>query len=318
MSTKDLAVVTSSTLAKNGGIQTITRSYFSPICPIFDLSSADFNQNQLNNFKTIIFSGFDHTFVQLARHLKSIGTKLAVFWHFSGACEVDSDVGNAWRSLLPFLTDRSIDLFITCKKGFDKVITTLFNIPAFFIMNNVLESSFRDIPKNGLGIYSGSSNYWVKNLYANLYACLMVGLPIDIVPYDETLKSVVHSSNRESLVTGVNNQLPYGDFLKRLSTRKLVSYVSFTECAPIIPLEALNNGVICLTGNNHHYFEEDERLRSMLVVSRPDDPAAIFYAIDYALMHRNEILQRYDMWKTSYDFVQKRNFENLLSLLNSL
>lgn len=318
MLTDDIAVVTSSALAKNGGIQTITKSYFSSLFPIFDLASAKYEQNQLNDFHTVLFSGFDQTFVALARHLKSIGKNLAVLWHFSCACEVDSDVGNAWRALIPLISDRTIDLFITCKKGFDLIIANMFPVTSCFVMNNILESSFRDISKSGLGIYSGSSNYWVKNLYSNLYACLMTGLPIDIIPYDDTLKSVVQSAQKEHLVTGLSEKILYEDFLKRLSSRELISYISFTESSPLVPLEALNNGVICLTGNTHHYFESDYRLHSFLVVSRPDDPISISHAIDNALKNKTEILERYLSWKAGYDKIQRNNFEHFISILTSL
>jgi hypothetical protein len=106
--------------------------------------------------------------------------------------------------------------------------------------------------------------------------------------------------------------------MKRMASRELVTYCTFTEGAPILPLEALNNGVICLTGNNHHYFEGDERLKELLIVHRPDDPETIYNAIENALNHKEEILERYNVWKSKYDDEQKKNFEQLLNCLSSL
>lgn len=314
----DIAVVSSKFLAKSAGILSVTKTLFSDRgFPTFFLGEDDSLEERLKDFRTVIFSGYDATFAELTHHLKANGKKVVVFWHFSSASEVDTDIGSAWRSLVPFMQDHQIDLFITCKKGLDNVISSLFHIPAFFILNNATDTSFASLPKQGLGIYSGSSDYWVKNLRPNLYATLMTGLPVDILPYDDTIKSVVESLHKTDCVTGINDRLDHQDFLKRLASRELVSYVTFTEGAPILPLEALNNGVICLTGMNHHYFANDSRLSSLLIVPRPDDPETIYPAILTALDNKQEILERYKLWKAQYDAEQLTNFANLVTCLNS-
>lgn len=318
MFANNVAVVTNSKSPKNGGILTITQKLFANHFPIFDTANQPFNLADFSSFEVVLFSGFDCSFVPIVRHLKFIGKKIAVFWHFSSACEVDSDIGNCWRALLPLLSNKTIDLFITCKKGLDKVVSRLFNVSSFFIMNNIMEAPFRNLHKNGLGIYSGSSNYWVKNLYCNLYACLMTSRSIDILPYDDSLKSIVRACGKEYLVTGSKEKLSYLEFLERISKCELISYVSFSEGSPLIPLEALNNGVICLSGDNHHYFANDPRLHSLLVVSRIDDPLFIYQKIEEALKCKREILQRYIAWKEHYDMIQSSNFWHCLSLLSSL
>lgn len=319
MYAKDIAIVTSGALAKNGGIITISEVFAHKAnIPLYDLATNPAVPVLLNDFQTILFSGFDESFVELTRYLKSIGKKIAVWWHFSCACEVDNDIGKAWRALLPLLKDHSIDLFISSKKDVDRIIHNFFGIPTFFVMNNITDTSRRNLPKEGLGIYSGSSNYWIKNLYSNLYACLMTKLHVDIIPYDSSLQGIVQNLGMEQYVTGLSERIDYEDFQSRLASRELVSYVTFSECAPLIPLEALNNGVICITGNNHSYFCEDERLRSMLVVSKPDDPMSIYRSINYALMHKFEIMERYAEWKSSYDRTQQYNFIRLFELISSL
>lgn len=316
MYAQDIAVITSKNLAKSGGIQSVTQTLFHDIFPIFFYENGI--DDQIFDFRTIVFSGFDHNFVDLARSLKDHHINIAVFWHFSCASEVDPDVGESWRSVVPLLVDRTVDLFITCKAGFDNVVSNLFGIPTFFILNNAVDTSFRTLPKHGLGIYSGSSDYWVKNLRPNLYATLMTGLPVDILPYDDTIRSVVEMLGKTSYVTGITDRLDHSAFLKRMSSCELVSYVTFTEGAPILPLEALNNGVICLTGYNHHYFQSDSRLSSLLMVNRPDDPVTISQAILKALDNKKEILERYQIWKAHYDVEQRTNFDMLLQQLTSL
>jgi len=318
MVSHNIAIISSKSLSKSGGILSVTQTLFSSIFPIYYLNEETNLEMQLADVRAVVFSGFDQIFVKLARHLKGRGKKIVVIWHFSSASEVDPDIGAAWRALLPLLSEHLIDLFVTCKKDFDIVASNLFRIPTFFLMNNAFETSFADIPKCGLGIYSGSSDYWIKNLRPNLYAALMTGLPVDILPYDSTLQGIVEGLQKTDFVTGISDRVDHDTFMMRLASRELISYVTFSECGPIIPLEALNNGVICLTGNNHHYFEEDSRLKSFLVINRPDDPYAIYQSIVTALENKREIIGRYKIWKFQYDEKQQANFEQFIDLITSL
>ena len=318
MNSNNIAIVSSRTLAKSGGIQTVTRTLFEGVFPMYFLGEDEDLEKKLEEHTTIVFSGFDETFVELNRTLRKKGKKIAIFWHFSAASEVDVDLGKAWRALVQMQKEGNFDLFITCKCGLDYTAAKLFKLPTFMIMNNAMENHYRDLSKEGIGIYSGSSDYWVKNLRPNLYAALMTGMHVDLTPYDDTIRSVVNDLGMGTLVTGTSGKLDHDDFLKRMASRELVSYVTFVEGAPILPLEALNNGVVCLTGDNHHYFREDKRLHDLLVVTRPDDPKAIYDAILKGIECKKEILDRYCNWKKGYDKRQQENFEQLFECLNAL
>ncbi len=314
----DIAVVTSGDFAKSGGIQTVTQTLFKDVYPIFFLEKEEnLRQTLKESFRTIIFSGFDQSCVDLARDLKESGKKLVVFWHFSSSSEVDVDLGVAWKSLLPLLTEKVFDLFVTCKRGMTVIPEKLLGIPSFWILNNAMETQYASRPKDGIGIYSGSTTYWVKNLFSNMYAALATGMNVDFCPYDASLQASVEALGMSGKVTGAN-RLPHEAFLERLASRELVSYVTFCEGAPILPLEAFNNGVICLTGNNHDYFETDSRLRDLTVVNRPDDPTSILEAIQRALDNKAEILQRYSVWKKHYDQLQESNFYTFMEKVAKL
>ena len=314
----NIAVVTSRSLAKSGGIQTVTRTLFEGVLPIFFLGEDEDLEKKLESYSTVVFSGFDETFVELNRTLRKHGKKIAMFWHFGAASEVDVDLGRAWRAVVQMNKEGNFDLFITCKYGLEFTASKLFKLPSFLILNNAMEDNYKNINKEGIGIYSGSSDYWVKNLRPNLYAALMTEMHVDIAPYDDTIRGVVKDLGMDTFVTGVNGRVNHDDFLKRMASRELVSYVTFAEGAPIMPLEALNNGVVCLTGDNHHYFREDQRLHDLLVVTRPDDPKAIYDAILRGIANKKEIIQRYSEWKKGYDKLQKENFEQLLKGLTAL
>ena len=64
------------------------------------------------------------------------------------------------------------------------------------------------------------------------------------------------------------------ELLKRLSQTTVNMYVTYSECAPMLPLESFEMGVPCIIGNNCHYFEGSE-LEEYLVVNNEEDPEEI-------------------------------------------
>ena len=51
-----------------------------------------------------------------------------------------------------------------------------------------------------------------------------------------------------------------------MSNNTINLYVTFSECSPMLPLESLELEVPCITGNNHHYFKENNLLKKYLVI----------------------------------------------------
>ena len=90
-------------------------------------------------------------------------------------------------------------------------------------------------------------------------------------------------------------------------------YVTFSECAPMLPIESMEVGTICISGNNHHYFKDTE-LEKYLVVDREDDVIAIKDKIKYALENKEEIFRLYKEWKNNYDLESKKSVEEFLSM----
>ena len=101
--------------------------------------------------------------------------------------------------------------------------------------------------------------------------------------------------------------------LKRIANNDVNVYVTFTECAPLIPLESLELGVPCITGDNHHYFE-GTKLEKYLVVSKEDNIIEIYNQIMKALQNKEEILKEYKLWKKDYDLLAKKSVENFLKI----
>ena len=89
-------------------------------------------------------------------------------------------------------------------------------------------------------------------------------------------------------------------------------YVTFTECSPVIPLESLELGVPCITGNNHSYFKDSE-LEKYLVVKSEDDIDEIHEKIKLCLSEKENIMKLYSNWKKDYDVIAKKLLKDFIN-----
>ena len=316
MSDKKVCVVTSRKLAKSGGIIPVTQTLFGGTYEILFMETMKKRgfEKALKDFDTVIFSGFDASFVEVAEWLKEKGKKIAVFWHFATASEADKEISDAWNAV--WAVKDMIDLFITPKKSMAMLAEKLFKLKTFFIMNNSKMQAYKGYSKKGVGVYTGSGTYWPKNFRSNLFAAMMTGRKVDIIPYDGATRAMVETLGGD--VSGSEEVLEHEQFLRRMAGRELVFYVTFTEGNPILPLEALNNGVICIMGNNTDYFENNPVLRQALVCKRPDDIKEILRLATSALNNKKIIFKNYEAWKSEYDKAQQNNFEEFKAVIAEL
>ena len=98
-----------------------------------------------------------------------------------------------------------------------------------------------------------------------------------------------------------------------MAQNDITLYVTFSECAPMLPIESLEVGTLCIMGNNHHYFK-GTKLYDYLVVEREDDIIAIRDKIKYALENKEEIFSLYKEWKKNNDEESKKSVEEFLNM----
>lgn len=173
-----------------------------------------------------------------------------------------------------------------------------------FIMNDVIiEDKEKYIPeeKNNdcikIGLYA-SGDRWVKNTYNQLSAISLVeNAKLDCIPINQKIATLCR--RYEINLSGEEHNVPKEEIYRRIANNDITVYVTFTECAPLIPLESLELGTICITGDNHHYFTGTE-LEKYLVVSKEDDIMEIYNKINYALQNKDTILKLYKEWKKQY------------------
>lgn len=329
---RKMIIITSRKFYRGGGIPVSTENLFKDefkilykkkvndengVDPSVDALSDEEIIAACEDYPEVLFSGYDVLEEKMLRTLKDQGKKIFLFWHFAPAVLTGEKIHiKNWISLTELAKEKYIDLLLTCKAGLDEMwrrIPVFRDIPILRLRNNVMDSSYKDIPKNKIaGVYSGSGDFWVKNSITNVSALAMhdVNMPVDITPLNETLKYYAESLGLK--VTGVNT-LPHDEFLKRMAACEFVMYVTMTEACPMLPLEAMMNGVLCLTGNNHDLFNSSSFLTNNLVVNRPDDPMAIWRQLESALKNKNDIFAEFEKCKEDWNALCNEDLDHFLN-----
>lgn len=255
------------------------------------------------NIKQVVFSAMCLGWKELAYYLKSKNKDIIikVFWHGS-ISQVSEPYG--WQrnlELIEMSKDGIISVFGTCKESLVKFYENL-GIKTKFIMNNVVidkKIEHKDPKDIVIGLYAAKKDDWRKNLFAQIAAVSLInGATIDIIPMDYEAASFASSLGLK--VTGLDKAIPRNELLKRMSHNTMNLYVTFSECAPMLPLESFAAGTICLTGNNHHYFK-NTKLEKYLVVENEESPIEISKKIKLCLDNKDEILKLYKDWKKGND-----------------
>lgn len=257
------------------------------------------------NKRMVVFSGFAYGWDRIARKLKELDPTVTVkmILHGSNALLAEDYDWETYERMLKLYNEKIIDELAFVKKSLYEFYKKKgYNVS--FVMNDVIvEDKEKYIVKDKrndrlkIGLYS-SGDRWVKNSYNQLAAAsLFDNAEIDSVPASER---IVELGNLYGVkVEGDENSISREEMYKKLANNDINLYVTFTECAPLIPLESLELGTICITGNNHHYFEGTE-LEKYLVVSKEDDIMAIYNQIKYALENKDRIFELYKDWKENY------------------
>ena len=174
---------------------------------------------------------------------------------------------------------------------------------SFYLQNNVHLENIEKVEKEEsgkikLGIYNADSRE-LKNIYTALSAMKLVpNSTADVVPINEGAKKFTEILKLET--TSVDDYIPTEDLLKRIQQNDVNVYPTFTENAPMFPLESFEVGVPCLLGNNNDYFV-DTKLGEYVILTKEDDPEYIKERILNCIEHKDEIMNLYRQWKKEFD-----------------
>lgn len=317
------------------GVTSATKELFENLVPLqgtYTSSQVDLIARKIIelNVKQVIFSAFEFGFDKLAIKIKELNKniKIKLFWHSSHS-QINGqlvDIMN-WKTNLKVINlhrQGIIDVFGTCKESLvDFYVSQGFKTA--FIQNTVkLNESIKaeilnkkkenqNISKEyvKIGLYAAGMD-WRKNMFNQIAgASLIHGAIVDSVPLN--FEGQVFASKIGLKMTGLNKGVKREELLKRMASNNINLYVTFSECAPMLPIESMECGTICLTGDNHHYFKNTP-LEKYLVVSREDDVISISEKIKYALDNKEEIFNLYYEWKKDYDIQSKESVQAFLKM----
>ena len=269
--------------------------------------------------KLVIFNGFANGWGHIAEEIRVLNKDIIikVMWHGSHALLSEWYDWESYNIIIKLLKDGTINEIGFVKKSLYEFFKAKgYNVS--FITNTIqIENKEKYIKKNlnntmtKIGLYS-SGDRWVKNTYNQVSAASLVeNAELNCVPLN--FKVIELARMFDLQVTGTEQRLSRNEMFEKMAMNDINLYVTFTECAPLIPLESLELGVPCITGDNHHYFEGTE-LEDYLVVKKEDNIMAIYERIKYVLEHREKIIELYRSWKKEYDIKAKENIENFIKI----
>lgn len=275
-----------------------------------------------NNITQVIFSAMCVGWKDLAIYLKEKkpDIKIKVFWHGNHS-QVSEPYG--WDrniELLEMQKSSTLDLFGTCKKTLLNFYETI-GIKTTFMTNKV------DIPKDikiekkkvtnnkdqvKIGLYAAKSDDWRKNMFAQIAAVGLIDNAIlDIVPL--TPEARQFANFLKIPVEGIEKPIPRNELIERMSKNDINLYITFSECSPMLPLESFEVGVPCITGNNHHYWNDTE-LESYIVVDNEENILNISEVLNQTLNNKEKVMKLYKEFSIANKKQSKKDVKSFLEM----
>lgn len=291
-----------------------------------------FNKKQINNiaetivkfgFKQVIFSTMAFGYKDLAEKIYGLNNKIKIkfLWHGSHSLFVNYNEQKFLESILELQKRKVVSSIGFLKKSMANYYSKK-GYNTMFVMNNVnLDvipekisiDKINDNKSTRIGVYS-SGDRWEKNTYNQLSACAMMkNVIVDILPKTKLAVSFCKLMNLQINDEKLNYKVSRSELIKLMANNDLNLYVTFTECAPMIPLESLEVGVPCLMGNNTSYFE-NSKLNDYLVVKEEDSIDEIYSKMKVCLENKKEIITLYREWKKQYDIDSKQSVKEFLEI----
>ncbi len=266
-----------------------------------------------NNIKQVIFSSLSIGQDELIKYLSKNKIIVKVFWHGSNSQITDDYNWKMNRIIIELSKKKKIKTFGICKESLLEFYKKQ-NINTKFITNKVDVKIDKSEKKNDkkirIGIYAANCDDWRKNMFTSLAAASLIeNVVVDMVPLNDKAIEFAKIINLE--IKGENRPLDRTSLITRMSQNDINLYVTYSECAPMLPLESLEQETICITGNNHHYFKNSE-LEKYLVINNENDPTLIKERIEMCLVDKEKIIKKYKEFSKRNKENSKKNIKDFL------
>jgi len=222
----------------------------------------------------------------------------------------------SYSTLLNLAKAGLLDKIGFVKAGMAEVVHAATGVSTGFVMNWVERiPEAASVPMDGgphLGLWLLWSGNWRKPPFSMLAASLLIpGSIIHGADADERVREYITLMNIRAEFAG--RPLPQAELLEQMEKMHLNLYVTFHECAPMLPLESLSVGTPCLFSPVSHYFEDEPYLHQRLVVPYPERAEVIATFAQRAIEERTEIVKAYQKYAPAYN---RRARESLMRFLD--
>lgn len=268
-----------------------------------------------NNIKTVVFSQVCDGWTKIIEEINKINKdiKIKIIWH-----------GNCYEYFIDFTWNLNKEVMNLYKQhkidSFAFVRSTMYEFykkagfKSFYLQNNVYKENDGKIANNNnekvkIGIYNADTRE-LKNIYTALSAMRLVpNATADVVPINEGAKKFTEILGLET--TSIDDYIPNEELMKRIQKNDINIYPTFTENAPMFPLESFEMGVPCLLGNNNDYFV-GTKLGEYVILEREDDAEYIKDRIMLVLENREEVMNLYKEWKKEFNIKCEKLVEEFI------
>ena len=269
------------------------------------------------NIKQVIFSSFAIGDKDLVKYIKKNNNhiKIKTYWHGSHSQVLDLYGWQRNTEIINLHKKKYIDVMASCKESLQNFYKNE-GYNSYFLTNKVTTNVKPENKKNKkeirIGLYAAKCDDWRKNMFSQMAAVSLIdNAVLDMVPLNDTAKEFAETIGLK--IDGVDKSLPRDDLLKRMSNNDINLYVTYSECAPMLPLESFEMNVPCITGNNHHYFENTE-LEKYLVVNNEENPIEIKNKIEKCIEEEDKIKKLYKKFKEDNLRDAKERIDNFIKL----
>ena len=291
------------------GVTSATKELFDYLVPAGDIyRKKDINLivNTIleNDIKKVYFSAFCYNWKKIVIKLKKANPDIIckTYWHGSHSQILDTFGWNRNMEIIDLHRKGYIDEMATCKESIIKFYDAN-NFKSIFLSNNVNFDGANYVSKEKnknikLGIYSANTD-WRKNMMCQVGAAKLIkNAVIDMVPLNPEAKKLADLIGVK--MEGLKKPVPREEILARMAKNDINLYGTFSECAPMVPLESLEVGVPCISGNNHHFFQNTP-LEKYLILNNETDIEELKEKIELCIKEKETILKLYQEWKIQND-----------------
>lgn len=309
------------------GVANSTKGLFESCIPLEKLKNRKLRKKVLdeivknNKIETVIFSqmvdGWEDLIKELHRAKKEL--KIKVIWHANNYETISDYTWNLKKELISMYNDGYV-----CALGFVKKTMAEFyknrGYNAYYFSNNVnsninqnekeynkeekRKEEYKEKSKEiKIGLYNAHSRE-IKNIFTQMLATkFFENAVVDIVPSSEQIEEYAKMNNMK--YTNVSYFIPTDELMERIKQNDINVYATFTECAPMFPMESFESGVPCIIGNNNDYFK-GSKLRDYVCVNREDDPVEIYNKIKEVIENKEEVMELYKKWKANFNIENEK------------